>query len=320
MPDLKVRKQITAAGLVKEIPLETAFVHAARLAPDGRSILLCVQAAGIGCIDVFDVGEMTTRRVPIPSATDAISAIAFVPDGDRIVATCWSGHVFVLEWPSLREIKKHKVATTRLHGVAVMPDGRSAWVGGHDEKRTRIDLKIGRVIAQQGGESMWLSDAVISRDGETLITSDAATNVRLCDAFTGEQRAILRLGIAHNMKVTDGEVIVPNLYPAILDLATGEVSTKLEGEHELGARDMILVDDGKLAITVGFRDPLLTVWDRAEARPLLTHKLRAKGPSEAVFAVDAGAQLVVVPVLSEDPIQIWKSSVLLEAARGAAIP
>jgi WD40 repeat protein len=308
LPDLKIRKRITAAALTKEIALaQSQWVYTATLAPDQRSLLLGVS----GAIEVVDLLDGTTRHVEVKAGHhDAVSKLRFTPDGERIVATLWNGFVALLEWPSLRPIAAYSIAPDRLHACAVLPDGKSAWVGGHDCKRTRVDLATGDVLATQAGEWGWVSDAALSPDGTTLVTSDAATVLRLCDGATGRQRAQLKLGIAHNMIVGESLALVPSLSLAIVDIAAGRVVTKFEGEHKLGA--MAAVYAGDTVVSVGHHDPFLVIWDRTSGRPLLTMKPLKKLAFASVIV--AGDQLVTIP-LSELPIQVWRTEVLIEAAR-----
>jgi WD40 repeat protein len=308
LPDLKIRKRITAAALAKEIPLpESTWVNTATLAPDGRSLLLGSSAA----IVVVDLEAGTHRRVEVKAAQyDSVSKVRFTPDGKRIVATCWNGFVAVLAWPSLKQIAAYSIAKDRLHACAVMPDGESAWVGGHDCKRTRVELETGDVLATQTGEWGWISDAAVTPDGSTLVTSDAATVLRFCDGAKGRERKQLKLGIAHNIIVGEREALVPNLYLALVDVATGQVTKKLEGEHKLGAMAAVHADE--MIISVGQHDPLMVVWDRESGRPLLTMKPLKKLAFASIVVV--GDQVVSVP-LSELPIQVWRTAALVEAAR-----
>ncbi|MFY0533434.1 WD40 repeat domain-containing protein [Nannocystis pusilla] len=182
---LKERKQLMAACLERDIPLE-GWNYCATLDPDGAKLLL----GRHGGILVIDLASGGSHEVEVPAAVyDAVSNVAFTPDRTRVIATLWVGSVAVLTWPELRCIAAHRVCDTRLHGLAVLQDGRSAWVGGHDGKRTRIDLGDGTVLAARAGEAMWMADAALSPDGELLVTADAAGNVRLCDPDSGSSAA-----------------------------------------------------------------------------------------------------------------------------------
>lgn len=309
LPDLKVRKRITAAALTKEIAIpDPMWIYTATLAPDARSLLL----GTAGAVVIVDLADGTHRRVEVAAATqDTVSKLRFTPDGERIVATCWNGFVAVLEWPSLRPIAAYSIASNRLHACAVLPDGNSAWVGGHDCKRTRVELDTGKTLAVQSGEWGWVSDAALSPDGTTLITSDAATVLRICDGATGTLRHELKLGIAHNILVDDTHALVPNLYSAIIDITDGRIVTKLDGEHKLGAAAAVYADSNTI-MSVGQHDPHMVVWDRDSGRPLLTMKPLKKLAFASIIAT--GDSLVTIPVC-ELPIQVWRTAPLVEAAR-----
>lgn len=307
---LKLRKQITAAALVKDISAPEGWIYTATPAPDGSALLLGTS----GALHRVDLLAGTTRQVIVDAADrDAVSDIAFTPDGSRLVATCWSGCVAVLDWPTLRPLVTHSVATDRLHALAIMPDGRSAWVGGHDQKRTRIDLETGAVLASQHGEWGWLSAAAVSDDGSTLVTGDAATVVRLCDAITGVERKALKLGIAHNLEMAGEEVLIPSLRLATVNVTSGRVVKRFEGEHKLGATAAVFVDDGALVVSVAQHDALMVIWDRKTGEPLLTMKPLKKGGFASV--VIAGDHLVTVPYCDQ-PLSVWRTGVLARAARG----
>src|SRR4051812_32804923 len=137
LPSPKDRKKITAAALVKEIELPPGYIYCATLTPDGQLLL-----GRHGEVEVVDLANGKSKRVKVDAAQgDALSQVRLTPDGKRLVATMWNGSVAVLAWPKLTKIKVHKVAKDqRLHALAILPDGKSAWVGGHDETRSRIDL------------------------------------------------------------------------------------------------------------------------------------------------------------------------------------
>ncbi|HSD86254.1 MAG TPA: WD40 repeat domain-containing protein [Kofleriaceae bacterium] len=304
----KLRKQLVAAALVKEIPV-TGWVYTATASPDGRTLLL----GGNGAIDVVDLNRGSSRQVTPPAARrEEVSRLAFTPDGKRVVATLWSGAVAVLAWPTLKQIAVHQVTDERLHALAVMPDGRSAWVGGGDEKRTRIDLRSGRVLASQQGERMWLGALALSPDGKTLVTGDAATNVRICDGKTGKQKKVTRLGSAHELVVTADEVLVPSLEFASVNLATGRVRKRFEGVHRLGARAAVVLDGGAFVASVGNHEATFAIWERASGLPRLMLKPLKKRGFETL--VTAGENLVTVPYC-DGPLQIWRTQALVDAAR-----
>lgn len=305
----KLRKQLIAAALVKEISVK-GWVYTATASPDGRTVLL----GGNSAIDVVDLDRGSSRQVRPPAARhEAVSRLAFTPDGKRVVATLWSGAVAVLAWPTLKQIAVHQVVEDeRLHGLAVMPDGRSAWVGGGDEKRTRIDLKTGRVLASQAGEKMWLSALAVSPDGKTLVTGDASTNVRICDGRTGKQKKVIRLGSANDFVVTNDEVLVASLRFASVNLATGRIRKRFDGVHRLGTGGAVLLDGGALVASVGHHEATFAIWDRATGRARLMLKPLKKRGFETL--VVAGENLVTVPYC-DGPLQVWRAQALVDAVR-----
>lgn len=327
MPDLKVRKQITAAALVKEIPLPAkqldrpdntipTWAWSATLAPDERSLLV----GSDGEIVVVDLVDATVRCVDVAAAHDErsggsqrVTQIRFTPDHGRACVTTMGGKLAVLAWPSLEQLASYTITSESLHACAVLPDGASAWVGGHDCKRSRIDLATGKVLASQSGEWGWVSELALSPDGATLITSDAGTVIRFCDGLSGRERSQLELGIADNIIVGATEALIPNLYTAIVSLPDGKVLTKFEGEHKLGTSAAVYVGDA--VVSVGSNDTLMVVWDRATGRPLLTMKPTKKGSFTSLVVV--GDWLVTVPRY-EAPLQVWRSAELVAAARSFA--
>ncbi|WP_434426157.1 WD40 repeat domain-containing protein [Nannocystis pusilla] len=307
---LKERKQLMAACLERDIPLG-GWNYCATLDPDGTKLLL----GRPGGILVIDLASGGTHEVEVPAAAyDAVSSVAFTPDRTRVIATLWVGSVAVLTWPELRCIAAHRVCDTRLHGLAVLQDGRSAWVGGHDGKRTRIDLDDGTVLAARAGEQMWMADAALSPDGELLVTADAACNVRLCDPDSGVERRSLRShGIAHDMSFHGPELLLPALTTAIVDVASGATRAGFTGEHKLGAQTATLLADDLVA-TGGAHDPLLVLWNRADGSSALTLKPFNKGAIERVLRTPDGEHLIVVP-RCDHAVQIWHATGLTEAAR-----
>lgn len=307
LPPLPRRKRITAACLARELPMPETFPYAALVTPDERTLLV----GGSAVVHRIDLESGASESVrPLDGEYETFSQLELTPDGSRLVVTVWSGVVAVLAWPSLRKIAVHRVCNTRLHALAVMPDGRSAWVGGHDEKRSRIDLETGDVLAQQGGESMWMAEAVVAPDGSLLVTGDAGTNIRFCDADTGRERKVLRLGSPGRLSLAGAELLVPAIDTQIVDTSTYEVTTRCTGEHKLGAEDAVVTDGGAIVITGGNHDPTIALWNR-DGRPLLTLKPFKKGAIRAVRVV--GEQLLVIGL--DAPAQLWHLPGLIAAAR-----
>ncbi|MDC0716668.1 WD40 repeat domain-containing protein [Nannocystis bainbridge] len=307
---LKDRKQLMAACLERDIAIE-GWNYCATLDPDGATLLLG-RNSGILVIDLVSGGS---REVEVPAAVyDAVSCLEFTADRTRVIATLWVGSVAVLTWPELRCVAVHRVCDTRLHGLAVLQDGRSAWLGGHDGRRTRIDLDDGTVLAACADEQMWMADAALSPDGELLVTADAAGNVRLCDPQSGAERRLLRIsGSAQNMSFHGEELLVPSLTTAIVDVASGETRAGFTGEHKLGAQTATFVTD-ELVATGGAHDPLLVLWDRTDGSSALTLKPYNKGAIERVLLTPDREHLVVVP-RCDQAVQIWRATGLVEAAR-----
>lgn len=184
------------------------------LTPDGRRALAANRLAGtVSLVDLASgaiLGEIAVG--PLPFAT-AISR-----DGRRAVVSCLRSSLAVLRLDPPALERRIDVGYEP-RGVALAPDGRTAWVAlGGEDAVLAVDLETGRVAGRTPvGEEPW--HLALSPDGRRLAVANARSgSVGLIDPAT---MTLLRTAVFPGARNLRGISITPDglwvLVPHIVD-------------------------------------------------------------------------------------------------------
>ena len=112
------------------------------------------------------------------------AAVAFHPDGERIVTASWDQSIKVWDVATGRELKSRSVHTAPIQSVAISKDGKL--VSGGEDKIARVWKAdtLDYLFPLEGHEDRIFSVA-FSPDGETILTGGWDRTARLWDAKTG---------------------------------------------------------------------------------------------------------------------------------------
>lgn len=140
------------------------------------------------------VGEHvgTGQGVVVMRHTDAVSAVAFSPDGGRLVSASMDRTLVV--WDAVRG---ERLATLVGHeggvtSLAWSPDGRRVVSGSWDDTVRMWDAASGDLVATLEGHTRGVSGVAWSPDGAHLASASGDRAIRLWDAATRKRIATLR--------------------------------------------------------------------------------------------------------------------------------
>jgi len=282
----------------------TGPLSAVVYSPDGRTVLAGSDDGSAVLWDVTDPDHPIRRGSLDNAGVDAVTAMAFGPDG-RTAMT--AGGDLAVVWDltdPARPIRRSTLSglTAAITAVAYGPDGHSVLTGGNDNKAILWDLTDTAhpsPTVTLGGHGEFVSAVAFAPDGRSVLVGSADRKVALWDISNPRvpvQRATL---IGHAGPVTavafapDGRTVLTGggdgraiLWEATESRGARRLSALTGSKGALSAVAYAL--DGRSALT-GSADSTARLWDLTDrARPvLLTEMAGHTGPVTAVaFAPD----------------------------------
>lgn len=176
-------------------------VWAARMTPDGRTLVLRNEAGG----QLWGVGRLT-RQADLPVLKDA-HAIALTRDGRRL-AVAGADHAVLLLDSSGNVASTYLGHTNAVVDLAFSPNGRRLASAGVDGAVKLWDAT--RNPAEEAdferGENTWVRSLAFSPDGTTAAVGDGRGFVALMDPLTGldrkawraHEQTVIGLGFSHD--------------------------------------------------------------------------------------------------------------------------
>ena len=164
----------------KESKLWVTYSH------DGRQL---ISSGGHGTLRIWDRSTgAELRSVQIGESLAAKPALS--PDGHYLVAGL-DGSIVLLEFPSLKTVRRFPRSPVYGDVIAFSPDGRM--IAMCEEKANQVFLSSldGNALGTlDHAASVWTVD--FSPDGRTLVTADSNNEVHLWDVQRRQERATLR--------------------------------------------------------------------------------------------------------------------------------
>jgi WD40 repeat protein/serine/threonine protein kinase/formylglycine-generating enzyme required for sulfatase activity len=191
---------LASKKIVKRIPHDDAHEWV-RLAfsPDSRTFILNRRSGGTGgthALVQWDTasGEERTRIVP----SNPITALAYLPDGKRLLCGERDGSVHVLELESQQDIWQTKIHTEGVFDIAASRDGRTGASVSSDGTIAFWDLEQGKAYARENAGDGWIVALALSVDGRLAVSGTREwinhdrNSVRLWDVRAGKEIACLQ--------------------------------------------------------------------------------------------------------------------------------
>ena len=245
--------------------------------PDGNTIA----TAGGWEDNVVQLWDPQTgaHKMTLTGHTKQVNAVAYSPDGKTIVSGSQDGTVRLWDVATRTQkaTLKHISGLAALlpwyyvpvNAVAYSPDGNTIATAGWDRKLQLWDTQTTKRKRTLIGHTGPIDFVVYSPDGKTIATAGGwhDTTVRLWDAITGENKAVLT-GYTHINAVAyspDGNTI-----------ATG-------GDHRSNA---------------------LQLWDAKTMRRKTTHTENTNGTLSSIVYAPDGNTIATVN-LSDNTVQLW---------------
>ncbi len=262
-------------------------VSAIALSPDGQYVL----SADEGQRENLQLWDVTTgKKIRTFSGheggMEAITSVAFMPDGKRAVSAGGSDHILKLwDLESGDELRtystenndmaqftavaispdgKYLIAGSRYNGQVEMPDGTFANARSTDSTIVIWDIATGERIKAFNAGLGWVQALAVSPDGKYLISGDFEDQARMWEIATGLQIKVLGEDRVSAIAFSpDGKfaLLGGSMDIRLWDIENNREIKKFSG-HDGWIRSVAFSPDGKYALS-GSDDSSPRLWDIA---------------------------------------------------------
>ncbi|MEV4000785.1 NB-ARC domain-containing protein [Actinomadura sp. NPDC049753] len=232
----------------------------------------------------------------IAGPAGSVTALAFSPDGTRIVTGSSIGTTHVWDAHSGRELSTFSDGYhDSVNALAFSPDGALILVGGPGRTARIWNARNGQGLTTFTGHTDWVAAATFSPDGTRVLTGSWDGTARIWDASTGRKITTLA-GHTHAVGAVaftpNGTRVLTGSWDGtarIWDANTGREISTLIGRSWVTA--VAFSSDRTRALTIGI-DGKIRVWDASTGQEVTTLTGPANGVTAATFSPDRTRILV----------------------------
>ena len=242
----------------------------------------------------------------------AVTAVAFSPDGQRIVT---GSHNLVRVWDAAtgREVFKLEGHTGPLCGAAYSPDGQRIVTGSEDGSAKVWDAANGRELLSLKGHTGPVRGVAYSPGGQRIVTGSEDKTVKVWDAeagkelisLTGHSEKVFAVAFSPDSKrIVSGSGIwhAANSEVKVWNAETGQELLDLKG-HPGGVTSVAFSPDGQSLVTGG-EDRAAKVWNAESGQELLVLKGHTEPVTSVAFSPDGQR---IVTGSQDNSAKIWDS-------------
>jgi WD40 repeat protein len=269
-------------------------------------------------------GLMSTRQLAVFSGhTDRVSAVAFSPDGTRVItgssdntARLWDAR----DGKPLATLQGHTAAVGM---VAFSPDGTRVITGSSDNTARLWDARDGKPLATLQGHTRRVLAVAFSPDGTRVLTGSLDYTARLWDARDGKPLTTLQghtesvPAVAFSPNGTQVLTGSSDNTARLWDARDGKPLATLQG-HTAAVGMVAFSPDGTRVLT-GSYDDTARLWDARDGKPLSILKGHTAYVAAVAFSPD-GTQ--VLTGSGDYTARLWdaRSGQVLAIFRGHTAP
>lgn len=288
----------------------TSAIYGLAVSPDGRILT-------VGSGDSSKDSAVTIRDLGTGRVTAAFPAVAFSPDGSRVLSLADDNVLQVRDAQSGRQVGPTvKAPNGDAPGHPVFsPDGRRIVFTQGPSMLYSWNVETGQVILMSGSADA-VNALVFTPDGRRVVTSSTDGTITVFDAESGSQLAqpismkandsVSELAVSPDGRrlITDGEL---SNGIRIWDLDSGQLIAHGEA-HPAEFRNYIFAlgisHDGRRIVT-GSNDRTIQIWDAETAAPIGGPLTGHRDIVNGVAFTPDDAQ--VVSASSDNTIRVWNA-------------
>jgi WD40 repeat protein len=297
-------KAIGPGAALKASPFGGGYwLNRVRFSKDGK---YAVAAGGALILYEIDSGKEVGRVLEVGGARPGLDLSA---DGKfALTGHASAADVHLVEIPSLKTAQTFTGHKGGISSVALSADAKKAVSVGTDATVRIWDVKTGKELGQLSGLGV-VTRAVFSPDGKNLLVglSGKAGELRLFDAesrkplagYKGHKDGVSGIGFLPGGKSAvasdaSGQVIV-------WDLETGKA--KWQMSHGGYVYDLAVSPDGRRALTAGFADQKVKLWDLRAGKLIESYEGHVGSVLGVGFSADGRRALSSDSVCC---VRVWK--------------
>jgi WD40 repeat protein len=241
--------------------------------------------------------------------TDAVTSVAFSPDGTRILTGSSDKTARLWDVATGKTVATLDGHTSGVSLVAFSPDGARILTGSWDKTARLWDAATGKMLAPLEGHTDTVTSVAFSRDGTRVLTGSYDKTARLWDSATGKMLITFE---GHKSSVVavafspDGARVLTGSddnTARLWDAATGKMIAPLEG-HTGAVTAVAFSPDGARVLT-GSNDKTARLWDAATGKLLTTLAGHAEAVTSVAFSPDGGR---VLTGSDDDTVRLWDAA------------
>ncbi|KAF7334812.1 WD40 repeat-like protein [Mycena sanguinolenta] len=250
----------------------------------------------------------------IEGHTDWVQAVAFSPDGTRVVSGSKDKTMRIWDVTSSATLQRMEGHTNWVTSVAFSPDGARIVSGSEDKTVCIWDAMTGALLGRMEGHTSRVTSVAFAPDGARIVSGSGDKTVRIWDAMTGAALGRMQghTGSVRSVAFSpDGARIASGSMDEtvhIWDATTGAKLERMKG-HADSVHSVAFSPDGAHIVS-GSSDETVNIWNAMTGALLGSMEGHTDWVHSVAFSPDGAC---IVSGSGDTTVRIW------DATTGAAL-